>query len=170
MAIERTIAQPKWRELVTRNLSKRKRAVKWIILHSTEGHEPGDLATLLGQTKKRVSADFYVNREGGIYKLNPQLIQYYTWHAGGSFWRKVWSINPVTIGIEQEHITGQDWPEAQVKATAHLCAWLVQRFKLDLEDGPIQSHRAVAWLRGRKSDPRDFPWGKFGRMVRLWFS
>ncbi len=164
----RPVRQPPWRELVTKYLSRRVLPVRWIILHATEGHEPGDLPTLLGQTKKKVSADFYVTRDGRIFKLNPQLTQYYTWHAGASLWQKIWSVNPVSIGIEQEHVTGQDWPEVQVGATAHLCAWVLQRFKLNLEDGPIQSHRAVAWLRGRKSDPKDFPWGKFGAKVRLW--
>ncbi len=170
MSAELTIRQPAWRDMVTRNLSERTKPVKWIIVHATEGREPGDLATLLGQTKKKVSADFYVTRDGRIFKLNPQLSQFYTWHAGKSFFLGLWDINRVSIGIEQEHKGDEDWPDAQIEATAYLCAWLVRRFKLKLEDGPIQSHRAVAWLRGRKSDPKDFPWARLGQKVRLWFN
>lgn len=168
-AAAHSIAQPRWRELVTRNTSPRVKPLTWIILHHSGGREPGDLATLLGQTKRKVSADFYINREGAVYKLNPQLSQRYTWHAGKSLWNGVWDVNRYSVGIEMEHHPDRDaWPEAQVEACAHLCAWLVRRYKLGLEDVPIQSHRAVAWPRGRKTDPRNFPWGSLSTLVHWW--
>jgi N-acetyl-anhydromuramyl-L-alanine amidase AmpD len=159
-----TVPQPKWTELVTKNFSNRKLPVRWIVLHHTAGREAGDLSTLLGQTKRRVSADFYVTRKGKVYKLNPQLGNYYTWHAGISYHKGVVNLNRVTVGIEQEHIPGENWPQLQVAATAHICAWLIERYNLKLEDGPILSHRIISFP--RKTDPEGFPWKEFGRMVR----
>lgn len=160
------IVPPKWAELLTRNLSPRRKRIQGIVLHHSGGSERGDLPTLLGETKAKVSADFYVNKPGTLYKLNPQLSLYYTWHAGVSLWRGLWDVNKITIGVEIEHRPGEPWTDEQIATTAHLCAWVVDRYKLKLDDGPITSHRAVAWVRGRKTDPEGFPWAKFGAQVR----
>lgn len=111
-----------------------------------------------------MSADFYIDRSGRIYKLNPQLSEFYTWHAGVSSWRGRNNCNPFSLGIEMEHRVGEGWPEAQVAACAHLAAWLVERYDLDLRNGCIQSHRAIAPT--RKTDPESFHWTEFSSLVR----
>jgi AmpD protein len=158
---------PDWDDSqATTNLSRRRYKVSLIVLHHTAGTRAGDLPILLGQTSRRVSADFYVQRDGKIHKLNPQLTQWYTWHAGNSDWRGKGQCNLYSIGVEMEHRVGEGWPEAQVKACAQLCAWLIRRFGLILDKDCIQSHRAIALPLGRKTDPENYPWADFSRLVR----
>ncbi len=166
------VMPPVWVNKPTPNLSKRTKEVRLIVLHHTGGRMPGCLSWLTSK-KSKVSADFLVSNTGLIYKLNPQLTLYYTWHAGKSVWKSLVEVfrrvNRISIGIEQEHIPGDPWPTAQVVATAHLCAWLIDRHpndKLDLAEHPIQSHRAVADPPGRKTDPENFPWADFSQRVR----
>lgn len=144
----------------TPNLSKRTKAPRFIILHHDGGTAAGSVAWLTNPASKR-SSDFLVARDGTIYKLNPQLSLFYTWHAGSSAFGGFVGLNSVSFGVEQEHKVGQDWPLAQIRATAKLCKWLVARY--NLPDGCIQSHRAVAVPRGRKIDPENYPWDLFSR-------
>jgi len=167
-----SVSMPQWVDRATPNLSKRVKDIRLIVLHHTGGRLPGCLNWLTSK-KSRVSADFIVSQTGLIYKLNPQLNLYYTWHAGVSLWKRllevVRGVNKISIGIEEEHVPGDAWPAAQVAATAHLCAWLIDRDprdQLDLAQHPIQSHRAVAYPPGRKTDPENFPWANFSRQVR----
>jgi|LSQX01.2.fsa_nt_gb N-acetyl-anhydromuramyl-L-alanine amidase AmpD len=136
-----------------------------IILHHTGGAEAGDLAWLTNPTSG-VSADFLITRGGVIYKLNPDLTIFYTYHAGVSELdgcaQKNGSINISTIGIEMSHRIEEDWPAAQVEACAKLCWWLEASGKVTRHK--IVSHRAVAKPRGRKNDPEGFPWKKFSRL------
>lgn len=135
-----------------------------IVLHHTGGSEKGDLLWLTSPAS-RVSADFLINRKGLIYKLNPDLTIFYTYHAGVSGLdgciRKNNSINISTIGIEMSHRTNQSWPEAQVEACAKLCWWLEASGKVTRHK--IVSHREVAIPFGRKTDPKDFPWQQFSK-------
>ena len=151
----------------SRNMGKRKYVPTLIVLHHTGGHLAGDLATLCSETGKKVSADFEIAKNGDIYKLNPQLGQNYTFHAGVSAWNGRKDCNKFSFGIEQEHIPGEVWTDAQVESAALLCAWLIKRYGLDLSKGCIQSHAAVATPKGRKTDPEKFPWDKFGKLVRF---
>jgi N-acetyl-anhydromuramyl-L-alanine amidase AmpD len=150
--------QPSWIDRPTPNLGKRKLKPTLIVLHHTGGHLAGDLATLTSKAS-RVSADFLIDIDGTIYKLNPQLTQYVTWHAGVSEYKGRKNCNSFSFGIELSHIPGNVWPDAQVKACAEVCRWLVSKF------GPldITSHREVARPVGRKSDPENFPWVRFSK-------
>jgi hypothetical protein len=102
-----------------------------------------------------------------LFQLNPDLVERKTHHAGRSFFQAFSNLNEHSLGIEMEHFrSSDDWPDAQVDASAHLVAWLVQEFSLELETHPIASHAAVAIPLGRKSDPRGFRWDAFGEGVR----
>lgn len=155
--------QPVWREdHVAKNLSKRTRKPKLIVLHHTGGHLAGDLATLCSKASK-VSADFEIARDGTIYKLNPQLSLHWTWQAGVSEWDGKKNINPISFGIEQEHMPGETWPDAQIEATAKVCAFLCDKFEIPREH--IYSHAHVARPIGRKTDPEHFPWTAFKKCL-----
>jgi N-acetyl-anhydromuramyl-L-alanine amidase AmpD len=108
-----------------------------------------------------VSSDFTVERSGAIYKLNPQLRIYCTWHAGNlTRWHALrdGAINRYSIGIEICQPARQEpvnpYPFEQVRAVAWLCAWLSQEFKIDR--AAITTHRDLSYT-GRRSDPRRFP-------------
>ena len=141
----------------------RHQSIQSIILHSTDGREEGDIATLTGQT---VSVHWYITRTGKIYHFVQDKDTAY--HAGHTSKPK-WS-NDASIGIEQEHFdpgashafpNGEDWPDVQIQVAANLVAALMQRHGI-LD---IQSHAAVAFPHGRKQDPHDYPWDKFSRLV-----
>lgn len=149
----------------TPNISVRRGQPQAIILHHTGGREPGDLAWLCNKLSG-VSADFLIARNGNIYKLNPDITAYYTYHAGVSALdnlpRHNNSINISTIGIEMSHLPGELWPIAQVAACARLCRWLEDNNKVTQHK--IVSHRAVALPAGRKMDPENFPWSRFSEL------
>lgn len=159
------VKQPIFINRSAANLGKRTSLPKLIVLHHSGGSRAGDLSWLT-RSDSHVSADFYVSKRGVIYKLNPQLSQYYTWHAGTSEWRGHANINNISIGIEQEHKPGEAWTKEQIRAVAHLCAWLMDRYGLRLDDHCIQGHAAVATPKGRKTDPENFPWTAFSEYVR----
>lgn len=147
----------------TPNLSPRRKAVTLIVLHHT-GSAIQSAVSWLTSPGSKVSADFVISRTGKIYRLNTDVHWFYTWHAGVSIWKGLRDVNKFSIGIEHEHIPGQDWPDTQIEASAKLCAWLTEEFSLPLNNNPITSHRAIAWP--RKTDPENFPWAKFGARVR----
>lgn len=129
----------------------RAQPIRAIILHSTDGHEAGDVATLTGGA---VSVHWYVTRAGRYYHFVADADTAY--HAGkvDDYARHG---NAATIGIEQEHIDHQQaWPDSLVKATARLVAALRQK------NGnlPVLAHAEVARPKGRKEDPAGFPWAR----------
>lgn len=130
-------------------------AIGMIVLHSGEGTRGGDLATLCNNTvplTKRVSAHYYVCRDGTIYQLVADDLA--AWHAGVSSWRGLDSIaiQHQSIGIETEHKHPMDWPDAQCAALADLCRLLIVRY--DIPATMIAAHRWIAPK--RKSDPTDW--------------
>jgi len=160
------MAQPKkpaWTELPARLMRKGRTGILGIVLHDTGGsgthndtlylQSPGD-----GRT---VSVDFTVERDGSIWKLNPDLPTYYCFHAGRSTqWRnyKNGEVNRVTVGIEiVQHAKlslSPLYPLAQVQAVAALCAWLTYTYGLKASD--LTTHRQII-TDGSRSDPRKFP-------------
>ena len=125
--------------------------LRGVILHSSDGHREGDVATLTGPA---VSSHWYVTKDGTYYHFVDDSDTAY--HAG-----KVLSAdlgNSATIGIEQEHIDGEEnWPDVLVKATANLVA------ALEWKHGSlwVKSHAEVAAPKGRKVDPLGYPWSLF---------
>lgn len=160
-----TVPRPDWHEeLVTRNLSPRNGArPKIIVLHDTSGSGThSDTLYLVRQSDgRKVSCDLTVERDGSIWKLNPQLKIYSTWHAGrNTRWHSLrdGAVNRYSIGIEMCRAADRrfdpEWPIAQVSAAAHLCAWLCEY--LDLGPESITTHRQLAWD-GSRADPVRFP-------------
>jgi N-acetyl-anhydromuramyl-L-alanine amidase AmpD len=137
-----------------------KNQIQGIVLHSSDGTEKSDVRTLRGlDPQHQVSAHYYVTRDGRIYQfVNDQDT---AWHAGQTIDNSRYG-NSATLGIEQEHIDGkQDWPKAQVGATAALVASL--RAKYNLGQDQIYAHSQIA--PERKQDPVDYPWRDFNQSV-----
>ena len=156
-------AQPKWTELAAKYLENGRTKVVGVVLHDTAGSgghgdtlylaKPGD--------GRKVSIDFTVERDGGIWKLNPDLDKFYTRHAGRATKFKGLTnaaVTRATIGIEIVQKANLSlsplYPEAQIKSVAELCAWLVSKYKLTTSD--ITTHRQVI-TDGSRADPRQFP-------------
>jgi N-acetylmuramoyl-L-alanine amidase len=136
------------------------RIVESVILHSTDGHKDGDITTLTGNTDRPVSVHWYVTKTGDLYHFvdNNDI----AWHAGKV--SDAMYSNEHSIGVEQEHLDGEEtWTDAQLLTVARLCAAFRQRYGSGL---PIKSHAEVATPKGRKEDPKDFPWDKFSALVQ----
>lgn len=146
-------------ESSTPNVTKRdKRTVSLIVLHSTGGSFESAV-NWLSNPQSKVSAHYVVARDGRITQLAQT--KNICWHAGVSFWKGNPFVNSISIGIEMEHIDGKDdWPMIQVQAVAALCRFLCRRFALNAET-QIVGHCHVCVPRGRKIDPKGFPWVTF---------
>lgn len=160
------------RTLTAKNLGQRKGAkVRGIVLHDTAGSgTSGDAKYLANDPEERgVSVDFCITKDGTIYQLNPDMVKYYTFHAG----RKTrWvtkqiqgqSVNKGTVGIEIaqkakiESVLDPKYPDVQVRAVAEVCAYLCQKFQLNKLD--ITTHKDLI-TDGSRTDPRQFPWAEF---------
>ena len=158
-----TPEQPTWTELAAKNLGTKRGDVLGIVLHDTAGTGThNDTLYLANPTDGReVSVDFTVERNGSIWKLNPQLRINYTFHAGRATSFKGFvnaDVNLVTIGIEivqkRDLSLSPIYPKAQVAAVGQLCAWLTSSFGLQSSD--ITTHRQIV-TDGSRSDPRRFP-------------
>lgn len=135
----------------------RTRPVQSIILHSTDGREAGDVATLTGP---RVSVHWYVTRAGRVYHFVRNSDTAY--HAGKVTAERYG--NSASLGIEQEHFDGrEDWTRAQVEEVSRICAYLIKSFGLSRD--AIVSHAQAASPKGRKQDPLDYPWEMFHRFL-----
>jgi len=171
MDINRTL---KARHLGTPRIRRRDGSpnVAGVCLHDTAGTglhndtlylaNPGD--------GRSVSVDFTVERDGTIYQLNPDLSQYFTFHAGratyfrdkhGQAFRNR-DVTRVLIGIELCQKANLSlsplWPAEQVQAAAELCFFLAETFGFGKEQ--ITTHQRLI-TDGSRSDPRKFPFATF---------
>lgn len=160
------VLQPTWNELPAKHLRKGRMKVVGCVLHDTAGNGGhGDTLYLANPGDGRVvSVDFTVEKDGSIWKLNPDLKKYFTLHAGRATRFKDLRNGDVTrstIGIEiTQHydIRKVNYPPEQVKSVARLCAWLCQEFYLNPAD--VTTHRNIV-TDGSRSDPRYFPFDDF---------
>lgn len=119
---------------------------------------------------RNVSVDFTVERDGSIFRLNPDLDRFYTFHAGratkfqaadGSRYRNG-DCNRVLIGIELVQKAKMNllpvWPIEQVQAAAELCLFLAQTFGFGKDQ--ITTHQRII-TDGSRTDPRAFPFSEF---------
>lgn len=140
------------------NHDARSDGISAIVIHHGAGSRTSDLRTLTSPTS-RVSAHYYVCRDGTIYQLVPDPRA--AWHAGKSAIDGVPNVNDYSLGIETEHQTlptlvqHTDWPQSQLDALA----WLIRTKAAAYQIPParVVSHRAIALPKGRKADPRDAP-------------
>jgi N-acetyl-anhydromuramyl-L-alanine amidase AmpD len=133
------------------------RVIKNIVLHASDGRsEQGDINTL---TTGGVSAHYYTTVDGRrLHLVNDNDIAY---HAGKTINPDQYS-NANTIGIEQQHVDGTPWSEAEVRGTAQTVAELLKRYPYLTIDN-VLGHSDIA--PGRKQDPLDFPWDRFRSYV-----
>ena len=170
--------KPVWHdELHATFLNRRSSPIQGIVLHDTAGSGTHNDTRYLAnpQDGRKVSVDFTVEKDGSIWKLNPDLQSYFCNHAGrNTEWLgfKNAQVNAVTIGIEivqSDKLPGPPvYPAVQVQAVGGLAAWLCAQFGFN--NSRITTHRQII-TDGSRSDPRKFPfddfwaayWAAFGR-------
>src|SRR6266511_193976 len=148
------------------NFSPRGSNIEMIVIHSTEGTRSSDIPILLGHTSRRVSAHYYVQRDGKVFQFVPD--NQAAWHAGASTWLghgADW-IQKHSIGIEMENLNSglvnrQSYPEVQFNAAVELTRSLIQKYGIDRSY--LVRHKDIA--PGRKADPAYFDWAHFQNAV-----
>ena len=135
-------------------------------MHSTVGTRASDVPILLGHTYRKVSAHYYIQRDGKVFQFVPDNMA--AWHAGASSWLGHGSgwIQSHSIGIELENTSDnklrkQSYPDVQYNAAVELVRSLIQKYRVPSDY--LVTHGQIAPV--RKSDPVGFPWTKFRQDV-----
>lgn len=119
------------------------------------GRERGLVMPQSDDQRTYASAHYMIDRAGVIYSLVPESRQAY--HAGVSTWRGRDGLNGWSLGIELLATATSGYTDDQYAACAHLCADIITRHGVPLEN--IVGHSDVA--PGRKRDPGLlFDWGR----------
>lgn len=113
---------------------------------------------LAGLRDLRVSAHFFVRRDGSVIQFVPTLKR--AWHAGVSFFEGRMRCNDFSVGIEIEGTDTQPYEDAQYATVAALALALRRRHPLRA----VRGHEHVA--PGRKTDPGPaFDWRRHARQA-----
>ena len=127
-----------------------------IVLHHTAGPDLVGTVKWFRTTESKVSAHFTVGKDGSIVQHVSTFDR--AWHAGVSRdVRGKTGVNDFSIGIEMVNVgdAKDPWTKEQVEAVGFLIGMLKRRFP---EITSITSHEFIAVPRGRKPDPKNFPW------------
>ena len=145
------------------NVIKRsKKNIKFIIIHYTGMHNELSALKKLCNVKSKVSAHYFIKKDGSILNLVPPL--YVAWHAGKSSWKGLKSLNRYSIGIEIQN-SGHDhkyekFSKKQISSTKKLLKYLINKYKVDLKN--VLGHSDIA--PDRKKDPGEkFPWKELAK-------
>jgi len=136
---------------------RRKKAIKFIILHYTGMRKEKSALNRLTSFNTNVSCHYFINYKGEVFNLVPEL--YTSWHAGKSDWRGEKNLNKKSIGIEISN-PGHDhnyrkFNQKQINSLVYLIGQLVKKYKIKKEN--ILGHSDIA--PDRKKDPGEkFPW------------
>ncbi|MBU1045925.1 N-acetylmuramoyl-L-alanine amidase [Patescibacteria group bacterium] len=140
------------------------REIDTIIIHSAYdalGDDPYSVEGVIKEFRTyQVSPHYLIDREGSIYQLvDDNNIAY---HAGVSEMPdgRI-GVNNFSIGIELIYHQSESPNEAQYQSLAKLVKYKAEAYNIPLAN--ILGHEAVA--PGRKTDPWNFDWGKFEKMI-----
>ena len=138
-----------------------------IILHHTAGPTLKGTVNWFLNKESQVSAHFVIGKDGSIVQQVSTFDR--AWHAGVSKDAAGrGNVNDYSVGIEIVNVgDGKDsYPEEQVQAVEHVVSVLMRRFPIK----QILSHEFIAIPKGRKNDPKGFPWDRMKRFgVPLYF-
>lgn len=131
--------------------------VDTIIVHATVTPTLEQTTRWFYSTESQVSAHFTIDRDGSIVQNVSTFDR--AWHAGVSKDAAGKpKVNEYSVGIELVNLNdGKDpYPEAQIQALCGIIAEMKRRFPIK----QIASHEFIAIPKGRKSDPKNFPWAR----------
>jgi len=115
---------------------------------------PGAHPYFAGIAAMRVSAHFFVRRDGEVLQFVPCELR--AWHAGVSSWKGREKCNDFSIGIEVEGTDFVPFEDAQYEALAELTEAIFERYG----ELALAGHSDIA--PGRKTDPGPrFDWARF---------
>ena len=136
--------------------------IKFLIIHYTGMKKESDAINKLCNPLSKVSAHYYIKRNGDLLNLVPDL--YEAWHAGKSHWKNFKSLNKNSIGIEitnPGHEHGyKKFSQKQISSLKKILRYLSKKYKIKKEN--ILGHSDIS--PDRKKDPGEkFPWQKLAK-------
>jgi len=142
---------------------RQKKNIKYIIIHYTGMKNELSALNRLTDYKSKVSAHYFVKRNGKIINLVPDL--YEAWHAGKSNWKNIQSLNRYSIGVEIQNSGHENIYEKfsgnQINSVKKLLSFLTKRYKVNCKN--ILGHSDIA--PNRKKDPGEkFPWKELAKV------
>ena len=126
-----------------------------IVLHSTGLKRKTTESVLwsLSNPENEVSVHYMIALDGLIYQMVNE--EDNAWHAGGSRWKDLGSMNSRSIGIEFHNYKSRDYTEKQIISGKWLCHDIMQRHNIPAKN--VLAHSDIS--PHRKEDPGDhFPW------------
>lgn len=90
--------------------------------------DPGAHPYFRDKVHMRVSAHFFVRRDGAVQQFVPLPLR--AWHAGASRWRARESCNDCSVGVELEGLEGEAFAAAQYRSLARLTRLLAAHLPL----------------------------------------
>ena len=143
-------------------IKRSKKNIKFIIIHYTGMCNELSALNKLCDTKAKVSAHYFIKKNGLIVNLVPPL--YEAWHAGKSSWKGFKFLNRYSIGIEI-HNSGHDYKyenfsKKQITSTKKLLKYLINKYEVNFKN--VLGHSDIA--PDRKKDPGEkFPWKELAK-------
>lgn len=125
-AVNKDYMQTKYN--VTKCADRRKnKAVKYIVVHYTAGTGSAkNNCIYFGGGNRNASADYFIDKDGAIYKFNGNCAGYFTWHVGDGK-GKYGITNANSIGIEVVS-TGGEFTQAQKDALRKLVPAIMEDY------------------------------------------
>ena len=145
-----------------------KNKIKFVILHYTGMKTESAALARLTDPKSKVSAHYYIKKNGEIITLVPDL--YIAWHAGKSYWKKYTNLNKNSLGIEitnpGHNIKYEKFSKAQIESLVKLCKFLIRKYNIKPDN--ILGHSDIAPY--RKKDPGEkFLWKlMYKKKISIW--
>jgi N-acetyl-anhydromuramyl-L-alanine amidase AmpD len=123
--------------------------IRAIVVHATANSSLEGVIRWFTDPTSFLSAHYNIGKDGRIVQMVQDDLR--AWHAGKSVWKGVHNVNDYSLGIELVNQNdGQDpYPAAQYQALVTLCARLIARYSIQVED--IVGHKDIS-LSG-KTDP-----------------
>ena len=140
-----------------------KKNINYIIIHYTGMKNELSALNRLTDYKSKVSAHYFIKRNGKIINLVPDL--YEAWHAGKSNWKNIQSLNRYSIGVEIQNSGHQNsyekYSNKQINSVKKLLRFLTKRYRVNCKN--ILGHSDIA--PNRKKDPGEkFPWKELAKV------
>lgn len=135
--------------------------VDTIVVHATVNSTLESTTRWFYTTDSKVSAHFTIGKDGSVVQHVSTFDR--AWHAGVSEDAQGRTgLNAYSIGIELVNLNdGRDpYPQVQLDVLKAVIRVMARRFPIRT----IVSHEFIARPFGRKSDPRNFPWGQLGEL------
>lgn len=135
-------------------------AIKYIVIHNT-----GTTATAENNCRYfsrgnwGASADYFINKDGSIYKFNTSLAKYYSWHCGDGYGQ---------YGITNYNSIGIEVVSASTKFTKAQVAALNRLVRALMDDFNVPASRVVRhYDASRKSCPTYYA-GSTSTKIKRW--